>query len=704
MGSFKFILFTLLIGQAVQNPVLANSENSTLKNKKEARDSMLGPVITTGNGYVLRADINMSIVRKGKAICPSFMSIEEKNAKIAVSNKAFQAVISEMRKVVDAQRDKHMQENRALIQDQGRLRNVLQQKYKREQLSEQNFKAQLAELKQKSAAHVKQQTKQRLELEEKYSNKINAADSAHKKFVKSMGSSALSFSLLHTPTDPNSIIVPMSGNQPDAEFVRNLNKELQPFLNTCKTEPSMVYTHHYFDDAYRFGSKDTSVVSFRYNLEAGQLKLIKCDTPSCRAIMAVQGRSSDAKINSELTLNGFIASNKEKARLAGAYRKDFYDAAKRKKGIVYRYHKYWQPYYQFDGAEIPRRIFDGDFKGFNKTIEFKTFFSYYAEWFTGHCPNEVAGIKIYEIPSRDYVGTRYNINGSKTDTYQNNTVEIPVDIRFAPAWGNNYQEVKLHSFGNFVSDMTNNKGPDLREMKDMDDMVDASKGLLNRAMPGFMLAKMFLDKHPCDSAMVRQMTENLSRAAKGQPSAQKAGLHFVTATQESDPATKNGAVPSVSRNKKLSEQQPTANKPESEQMIPAQSKTPIASKPLKVDIPITEKQQKSMVQPAVQKTEVVVKKVVVPIESSLPNPSNTKLKDAQPKTTAQVFEINKMKRNEVQKHQQAYADAVKSFQLKMKAAHTQAERTTLQKAFMEQQTHSNQKMQEQLKKIEENIQ
>ncbi len=680
MGDVRTTLETMpgtIWGASLLSILLATTtlaDTGDIKRKKATRDAMLGPIIATGKTYVMHADKNMATMQNGKPVCASFMSIEERNEKIGQANQAHTDLANERDEALRALTKKHMRDNQAAIKERGRLSEALRQKYIREQLSPQEYKAQVADLQKSGEARVRQQMQDREALQERYGKKINDAVSASQNLDKSMGSNALSLSLLHTPSSPNTLILPMSGNQLEDGFVSELNTKLQPFLKTCTGTPSMVYTHHYYADAYRYGDGDQSIVSFRYNLEGNELKLIKCNTPSCRAVMATQGRSSDPARNPDLTLAGFIASNREKARLAGEYRKDFYDAAKRKKGIVYYYDEFWQPYLALDGGEVVRRIFDGDFKGFKDTIEFKMFFSSYAERFTVKCKKEVKGIKIYPIHSRNYVGTEYHMDGSQTRTYENTTIDVPIDTRFVPAWGNYYPEVKKAYFSNMLSDMANKNGPDIRQIENWADLFKAGEELANRTMPEAVLAINFLDKHQCNSATARQMTENLSRAAKGQPSAQNDGSQFAGAALESDPPTNGGVVPSVRSEQK---------------------KTPVAVKQVKPATPITTNQQPATVN--VTRPDSRPNLQLEPA-SRLVTTAPSARPETKPKTRKQVLETNKRMQNALQKQQQAYADAMKIFQQQMRTAKTQEERTTLQKTFMEQQTRASQKLRERLQK------
>jgi len=232
--------------------------------------------------------------------------------------------------------------------------------------------------------------------------------------------------------------------------------------------------------------------------------------------MATRGNSADPRENPDLTLVGFINGELEKANTAGDYRNAFAYAQGRQNGIVYKLDPYWDRY---DGFEIARRIFEGEFSRYRESPEFKAFYTALATSYSKLCESHVIQWQTFEREYDAYEGTEHNLDGSKTIYTSEQTKTYRIDARFASNWAQ------------FDSDLSTAV---------LDQGVFQGFGLV-LGLHGEM--EIFLKNHQCDSATVQQMSENFIRAANGQPSAQQAGLRFAGAEAESDPPARTGTPP-----------------------------------------------------------------------------------------------------------------------------------------------------------------
>lgn len=448
---------------------------ATFEEKRATRLDRIGPVIATLPGYTIHSDM---AVRNGNGlVCKAGRS----------------------RADIQAEHDRLESRKQAIWAE--RERKVSELTKKRNQA--------------KSRDDFVLIQQQKDTLSEEYGARYDEITQQQKALWQDNSAGRLTFIVLHQPENRIEMILPLQNDAPSNSFVSELNEAVESFVATCG-DTNLAYVSHYYQDAFRYGEGDKPVISFRYNIENNSLSPVACDTPMCRTVMATQGNSADPRDNPDLTLAGFIEGELTKAENAGDYREAFAYEAGRREGIVYRFDPYWASY---DGFDIARRIFEGRFSDYRNTPEFKAFYTGLATSYSKLCEANVAQWRTFERGYDAYEGTDFNLDGSRTIHYSEQTKTYRIDARFGSHWAQ------------FDSDL--NKAA-------LDQGVFEAFGLV-LGLRGEMEA--FLKDHACDSATVRQMTENFIRAANGQPSAQQAGLRFAGAATESDAPTKTGTPP-----------------------------------------------------------------------------------------------------------------------------------------------------------------
>jgi hypothetical protein len=171
-------------------------------------------------------------------------------------------------------------------------------------------------------------------------------------------------------------------------------------------------------------------------------------------------------------------------------------------GLVHKSAAYWGQY----KSDIIRQVFDG---GFGEDIDedgrFHALFTGYVEQFSESC--------------RAYVPSPYE-KETITHTVDGQPVsstEIYIDLRFWP---------KYHEFSNLG-------GFSAKSINTATGVVTGRTSLSTYLDPAFDIIK-FFKIETCKSAAMRQLTENILRAATGKPSLQAIGASIPGAAAESD--------------------------------------------------------------------------------------------------------------------------------------------------------------------------
>lgn len=448
---------------------------ATLEEKRATRLDRIGPVIASLPGYTIHSD--MAVHNGDRLACETGRS----------------------RADIQAEHDRLETRKQAIWAER---------EQKLSELTQQRNQAQSRE----EFVSIQQQKDA---LSEEYGARYDEITQQQKALWQDNSAGRLTFTVLHQPDSRTEMILPLHDGAPTDSFVAELNEAVGPFVATCG-DTNLAYVSHYYRDAFRYGEGDKAVVAFRYNIENNRLSPVACDTPMCRTVMATQGNSADPRDNPDLTLAGFIESELAKAENAGDYRNAFAYEQGRREGIVYRLDPYWERY---EGFDIARRIFEGEFGEIPNTPEFKAFYTGLATSYSERCEAHVAQWQTFERNYDAYEGTDHNLDGSRTIHTSEQTKTYRIDARFGAHWAQ------------FDSDLN-------RAV--LDQGIFQGFGLV-LGLRGEM--ETFLNNHACDSATVQQMTGNFIRAANGQPSVQQAGLRFADAAAESDAPTKTGMPP-----------------------------------------------------------------------------------------------------------------------------------------------------------------
>ncbi len=512
------MVLAVVLGAAHSAATWAQSDTNNTAEKRAARLAAIGPAIV--NNDDLSAHVPGAEITGSDALCPpvnrpgyvlSPEELQEATRRAAIEHQEQMTAISERYLEI------YNREYNRPFEELVRQRNA-------GEISEDEFARRYEDLEQKS---IEVGNRQRAEEQ--------AARQAHRESLNQQRGTLLVY-IQHEPRDENATIVPLDGHLPTAAHVVELNSLLGPFLQSCK-DTDYVYVNHFFRDEFRYGSADPArpVVHYQYSLRDGVLSLSPQGGQYASNILTY-GR--DASQNPELYLSGFRAKADLARSIAAEYRQSFYSESARVPGIVYRYDEYWRSY-GTPYSELPRRIFDGDFKYFRDTVDFRAFFAVFADFFTKRCPSEVVGRpEIYRVPYTEYGGTEYHVDGSSTTTYIRTHLEIPIDRRFTPQWGDYYPAVnenRLRRFGRTVS-----RGSlDFGSMRDISDFMEGALQIEEEVTPELGILDRFFNQHECSSATVAQMADNFVRAANNRDPVQTDGTRYSGANRESDPPRRN---------------------------------------------------------------------------------------------------------------------------------------------------------------------
>jgi len=506
----------------------------TLEEKQAARQKRIGLQIASTPGYTIHADTAKR--QGGKLTCETGTSREEIQAESDRLEAQKQAVRQEW--------DEKSAELTARMGDKSAAQNTMQkanelnQRYRRGEITLKEYKSLQKQIQDQGRERFVRIQQEKAAVEKEYGARYEEITRTQKALWKNNSAGNLTITLLHQPASQTDTILPMQGNEPTSRFVNELNQALAPFISTCN-EARFAYIAHYYKNAYRHGDRDTPVIGFRYNIVNGKLKLITCDTPRCKEIAALANRSGHPQ-NSELTLAGFVKAENAKAIEAAEYRKAFAYKAGRQDGIVYKLDPYWAQYKDLDTA---RRIFDGDFSR-SDTRLFKYLFETWGKLYSNLCVTDQSEKDLYQIPVREYMGMETHLDGSVTKYYQDRFVDVWIDKRFSPQWGQYRPESNLY-FMTKVLTNSQAKGFGQKVLSGMSvkQFVGAIRQGSREMLAELFQLRGFLTSNSCQSASVQQMTENFIRAANHRLSAQQAGKAFAGAQGESDPPTKTGTPP-----------------------------------------------------------------------------------------------------------------------------------------------------------------
>lgn len=193
--------------------------------------------------------------------------------------------------------------------------------------------------------------------------------------------------------------------------------------------------------------------------------------------------------------------------------------AARRPGVVYKSGKFWSG---FDDFETPRRVFEGDFYGVNTTYAFASYFAAYVEEFYKNCESALPSTKVpYDRPLVDEeTGEHIMI-----DSY------VEMDPRFYNAYGRYERRRTAGQMADGLGDIAEGmaKGGEAGVETMIKGLAQGAAAALNHGnqMAAFLRGR-------CKSATVRQMGENMLRAAKGQVSVQASGPPIEGAAAESE--------------------------------------------------------------------------------------------------------------------------------------------------------------------------
>ncbi len=501
----------LLVSMAVSTVVQAGPSVEPL-DYREVRPKLFGPQFATGKDYVAHSP--QAIVTDGKVQCAGPAAPQLPDAE---HQKRLSAIRAEQQAVNDA-----VEKERA----------DLLQRYRRKELTDAQATAASLELEKKKSAAATKGYEADIALQQEARESAQAA------------SGTVGIILVHTPSDPNATIIPLDESAaPAPAFLAELNQTLKPFLTSCGDRAN-VGVAHYFKDISLGAGKDwtgqiseTQIAGYYYTLRGGQLALNAPDRGSKKFKLF-----HDAEHN-DLTLAS-VKARWEKFHLVKAeYRKDFAIAAKRKAGIVYKLDPYWAAYTPDSPAgrsvmgyfDKARRMFDGDFTLIHKSQEFRVLFMDYGEVFSQRCKAQVQSFVTYNIPNQVITKTKTFMDGHQEHEYESRPIPYPIDARFDPQWGQWYQDRNAYRAKDLMENMFSAKGAKSFAEMTTQEFGARTREFLDMQTKTMLPITAFFDQHPCTSAAMTQLGENLIRAANGRPSLQADGIKLAGAEAESDP-------------------------------------------------------------------------------------------------------------------------------------------------------------------------
>jgi hypothetical protein len=348
--------------------------------------------------------------------------------------------------------------------------------------------------------------------------------------ARSAASDYVAITLQHAPRDERATIIPFSGQVPAPAFIAELNRVLQPFLATCGDRASVSVAHVY-RDLFPLGGVDVErryekpITAFYYTLRGGVLALNpQANTPR---FLAANGYSSDARFTLATARQKWEAAVAESNRASATYRRDHAILAKRQPGIVYKLDPYWAKYNVDPTWDAVRRTFDGDFAGQKDSWQFKAAFYTFGDIYSARCKSEVRRFVSHQIPVSRIVATRTYTSGRVEHDRVTDFITVYIDERFEPQWMS-YEPAAFKQILVAAGNIT----------EEMGSLTTASNAKIVQALRQSQQVSMFVrffQDHPCNSATMLQLRENLVRVANDRPSVQQERLRLPNAERESDP-------------------------------------------------------------------------------------------------------------------------------------------------------------------------
>jgi len=181
-------------------------------------------------------------------------------------------------------------------------------------------------------------------------------------------------------------------------------------------------------------------------------------------------------------------------------------------GLVRKSKAYWDAY----RTDIIRQVFDGGFgSDADSDAQFRILFTSYVEMFSKSCRAYLPAH--HEAVTVTQVTTKRDRYGNVVSQRRGRAATFEVDSRFAP----NYRE--------YGESLTSSRQGPAGAVGIMSGRVSPSAYF----DPGLDMGK-FFERETCQSAAMRQLGENLLRAATGEPSLQDVGATIAGASEETD--------------------------------------------------------------------------------------------------------------------------------------------------------------------------
>jgi hypothetical protein len=166
------------------------------------------------------------------------------------------------------------------------------------------------------------------------------------------------------------------------------------------------------------------------------------------------------------------------------------------KGLVRKSERYWDAY----RTDIIRKVFDGGFgSDVDSSVEFKLLFTTYVESFSENCPGYLP--PHHEVVTVTQVTSQKNQYGNVVGQEEGQPVTLQVDSRFAPY------------YRKYGESLTSSSSADT--FASVFAVLSGRKTASDTFAPGLDIDQ-FFKTETCQSAAMRQLGENLLRAATGE--------------------------------------------------------------------------------------------------------------------------------------------------------------------------------------------
>jgi hypothetical protein len=166
------------------------------------------------------------------------------------------------------------------------------------------------------------------------------------------------------------------------------------------------------------------------------------------------------------------------------------------KGLVRKSERYWDAY----RTDIIRKVFDGDFgSDVDSSVDFKVLFTTYVESFSENCSGYLP--PHHEVVTFTHVTTQTNRYGNVVSQEESQPGTCEVDSRFAPYYRKYGESLGSSSSGDAFAAAL--------------EVWSGKKTVSDTFAPAFDI-KQFFKTETCQSAAMRQLGDNLLRAATGE--------------------------------------------------------------------------------------------------------------------------------------------------------------------------------------------